>query len=82
MEPTQLLWFSLFCVVAYAVAVDENVAEFVNLCIQAVWIQLRRYYYMAILHPKNPITNWIMERKMKALAKELSEKYGLIDDDE
>ena len=41
MEPTQLLWFSLFCVVAYAIAVDENVAEFVNLFIQAV--QDRQY---------------------------------------
>ena len=65
------LWLCLAGVIVYMMAVDKNVAEFINLFFQGVWIQLRRYYLMAKLHPKNPITNWIMERKMKKLAKEL-----------
>ena len=68
---TYYLWFIIFAVVAYAVAVDSNVAKYVDLFIQGAWITIRRYYYMAIMHPKNPITNWIMERKMAKLAREL-----------
>lgn len=69
-------WLGLAGVVVYAMMVDENVATYVNLFIMGVWIQLRRYYYMVILHPKNPITNWIMERKMNKLAKELLEEHS------
>ena len=81
METPYLLWFALFGVVAYMMAVDENVAEFVNLFFLSVWVQLKKYYYMAILHPRNPITNWIMERKMRKLAEELMAEYGTIDED-
>lgn len=82
MNPYQLSFFTLFIIVAYFVATDESVATYVNLIFAGAWLQVRRYYYMAILHPKNPITNWIMERKMKKLAKELSKEYGLIEDEE
>ena len=80
MESTYLLWFALFAAVMYMMAVDENVAEFVNLFFLGVWIQLKKYYYMAILHPRNPITNWIMERKMRKLAEELMAQYGTIEE--
>jgi len=76
-----LFWTTLFVVVAYFIATDESVAEFVNLFFMGVWVQIRRYYMMVILHPRNPITNWIMERKMKKLAeqllKELQEKHKI-----
>ena len=68
-------WLTVIGILVYMMIVDENVIEFINLFFMGVWIQLKRYYYMAILHPRNPITNWIMERKMKKLAKELLEKY-------
>lgn len=71
----------VFGFVAYFIATDESVAEYVNLFFRAVVIQLQRYYYMAILHPRNPITNWIMERKMKKLAREFTKKYNLKDDE-
>ena len=74
------MWFALFAAVLYMMAVDENVAEFVNLFFLGVWIQLKKYYYMAILHPRNPITNWIMERKMRKLAEELMAQYGTIEE--
>ena len=80
MEPTYLLWFALFAAVLYMMSVDENVAEFINLFFLGVWIQLKKYYYMAILHPRNPITNWIMERKMRKLAEELMAQYGTIEE--
>lgn len=82
MELSYLLWLSLFAAIAYMVAVDKNVAEFINLFFMGVGIQLRKYYYMVILHPRNPITNWIMERKMKKLAKEMCEQLGILETDE
>ena len=80
METPYLLWFALFAAVAYMMAVDENVKEFVYIFFLGVWIQLKKYYYMAILHPRNPITNWIMERKMRKLADELMAEYGITEE--
>lgn len=70
-------WLFVIGIVVYMMIVDKNVYEFVNLFFLGVWIQLKKYYLMAILHPRNPITNWIMERKMKKLADELMKEYGI-----
>ena len=74
-------WMTVLGVLAYMMIVDKNVAEFVNLFFMGVWIQLRKYYWMAILHPRNPITNWIMERKMRKLADELIKEYAQQEDE-
>jgi len=70
-------WCIIFAVISYMMIADERFKEFFNLFFMGVWIQLRKYYWMARLHPKNPITNFIMERKMKAMAKELAKTYNL-----
>ena len=70
-------WMTVLGVRAYMMIVDKNVTEFVNLFFMGVWIQLRKYYWMAILHPRNPITNWMMERRAKKMAKELMKEFGI-----
>jgi len=76
MNTITITWLGLFGLVVYFVLVDKNVAEYVNLIIEGSWIQLRKWYWMARLHPKNPITNLIMEYKMKKLAKELLQEFN------
>ena len=74
MNPTYLLWLTLFCAVLYMMTVDENVAEFINLFFMGVWVQLKKYYYMVKLHPfwiTNPIGKWWMMRKYRKMAEEM-----------
>ena len=71
MDPLASIWFSILAISLFFIATDESIAEFVSLTIDLLWVNIKRRYYMIILHPRNPITNWIMERKMKKLADEL-----------
>ena len=70
-------WLILGGVVVYMCIVDENVLEFINLFFLGVWVQLKKYYYMAKLHPfwiMNPVGKWLMMRKYRKMAEELSQK--------
>ena len=59
-------------VVAYFVATDESVAEYVNLIIRGAWVQIQKYVLMARFHPfwyTNPVGKWWMMRKYRRIAK-------------
>ncbi len=61
-------------VIAYFVATDESVAEYFNLIMLGAWVQIRKYYYMATLHPfwiMNPMARWLMMRKYRRMAEEM-----------
>lgn len=75
------VWAMALAVFCYFVATDPKLAEFFNLVLLAVRVTLRKYYYLTIMHPYNPITNWIMARKMKKLAAKLCKEYGIPDED-
>ena len=78
-------WFVVFLVVGYFVATDESAAKAFDLLVQSVPLQLKKWYWMARLHPKNPITNWLMERRCKRMAAEMLEEFrkkGLIQEEE
>ena len=70
------IWMCLLGFACYVCIVDKNVAEYVNLFIMGVIIQLKRYYFMAIIHPKNH-TIRIMERKTRKMAAELLKEFGI-----
>lgn len=63
--------FLVFCVVAYMIVVDKNVAEYIILWFKLLQINIERLKWMIIYHPKNPITTWWMNRKFKKFIKEL-----------
>ena len=70
-------WLIIFGAVVYMSIVDKNVLEFVNLFFMGVWVQLRKYYLMATMHPfwfTNPVGRWWMMRKYRKIAEELSAK--------
>ena len=76
-----LFWTAIFGVLGYIVVVDRNAAQFVELLCQSLVVEVRRRYLMMIMHPRNPITNWIMERKMRKLARELAKELNLPEED-
>lgn len=81
MSTYQLILFTIAAVLGYMIVTDKNVAEYVVLKLQLIRINAQRYYLMAKLHPRNPITNYVMKRKMSSLAKELAKKYNIPDEE-
>lgn len=65
------IWFLLFTVVAYAIVVDPNVSRYIILLVELLKINLQRIKWMIVLHPLNPITNYMMNRRANKIAKEI-----------
>ena len=74
MTQYQIILFTLFFLISTIMLLDRNVGEYFNLKLQMAGINLRRWYLMAKLHPRNPLTNYMMKRRIKTLAKELAIK--------
>ena len=79
MDPLATVWFGLLAVSLFLIITDESIAEFVYLTIGLLWINIKKRYYMVILHPYNPITNWLMERKTKKMADDLCREMKIGD---
>lgn len=75
MNNYQELLFIIFFVIGGMIVLDANVGAYILLKIEQAKINLRRSYWMIRLHPKNPITNYIMERKYRKISEELCEEY-------
>jgi hypothetical protein len=75
MTPLNSTLLIIFGVVAYMVIVDKNVADYLTLVFRMMKINLERVYWIIRLHPKNPITNFIMYRKYNQIAKELKREF-------
>lgn len=76
MNPINSTLLIIFGVIGYMIVVDENVAKFIVLQLKSAYVNTQRLYYMAKLHPKNPITTWQMNRKYAKIAKELEEEFS------
>jgi hypothetical protein len=57
--------------------VDPNVYDYFNLYIQYIIVRLKTAWFIIKIHPKNPITNFLMERKYLKIAKELENKNNV-----
>jgi len=76
MNSYQLVLFTIFFVIAGMMVIDKNLGEYFLLKLQLAGMNLRRWYLMAKLHPRNPLTNYVMYRKMKELAKHMEQNNG------
>lgn len=77
MNPINSTLLIIFGIIGYMIVVDENVAKFIVLQFKSAYVNTQRLYYMAKLHPKNPITTWQMNRKYDKIAKEMIKEYEL-----
>ena len=77
MTPVNSTLLIIFTFVAYFIVTDENVAKYIQLQLQVIQINIKRYYLMAKLHPRNPITNWMMNRKYAKMERELRKKLKM-----
>lgn len=74
MEYYYILFF-LFCIVAYAIVVDKNVAIFIDLLFKIFKLELEKIWWKIKFHPQNPITNLIKRWEYEKIAKELIQEY-------
>lgn len=66
--------FLVFAILIYMIAVDENVAKYITLQTRILILNITKLYFMVIIHPKSPIANWIWNRKMKTIIKQIEEE--------
>jgi len=64
----------VFIIVAWIINEDPNVGVWINLKIQQLWLEIRRFYYLIVYHPKNPITTWRLNRKLNKLMKQYEDE--------
>lgn len=76
MTTTNSILFFIFLVIVYAITVDKNVADLINLLPKIILMNLQRYIMMIQLHPRNPITNLMMRFKYDRIAKKLHKELN------
>lgn len=68
-----ILVFSIIC---FIIVVDQNVSDYTILIFKLIKINIERVFWMIKLHPKNPITNYMMKRKYSKIAEELHKELA------
>ena len=63
--------FLVFFVIASLIVLDANVGAYFLLKLKLLSINIRRAYWMMRLHPRNPIANYLMDRRHNKFIKEL-----------
>jgi hypothetical protein len=67
--------FLIFSIIGVMIVIDANVADYIVLLTRIVKLNFERVFWMIRLHPKNPISNFMMNRKYDKIAKELEEEF-------
>lgn len=67
--------FLVFSIIGVMIVLDANVADYIVLLTKIIKLNTERVFWMIRLHPKNPISNFMMNRKYDKLAKELEEEF-------
>lgn len=65
----------LFSIIAYMIAVDQNVARAIILVLKIIKSKCSNAYLYVWLHPKNPIYRYMVWRRSWKLAEELRKEY-------
>jgi hypothetical protein len=69
------IWITIFAIIAYVIVVDPNGPRLIDLIGKVIKLNFERIYWIIRLHPKNPVTNFLMKRKYDNLAKELQKEF-------
>lgn len=67
--------FLVFSIIGIMIVIDANVADYIVLLTKIIKLNTERVFWMIRLHPKNPISNFMMNRKYDKIAKELEEEF-------
>tara|TARA_A100001234_G_scaffold217673_1_gene225436 strand:- start:366 stop:608 length:243 start_codon:yes stop_codon:yes gene_type:complete len=76
-ESYYLTLFSITAVIVVLMAMDPNVATYIDLQFRNVLVQLKRRYYIITMGTVIKFQTWKMKREIKKIRKE----YGLPDEE-
>lgn len=71
----------IFCVLAYMIIVDQNVAKFIMIWTDIIRVNTERFFWIIKYHPNNFVTTWLQNRKYDRIAKELEKEFSLKSDE-
>ncbi len=69
MNTTTLTLWTAIAIVIFLMATDNNFYNWFLLQLKIIPLNIKRYYYMAILHPKNPLTTWYFNYRIQRVLK-------------
>lgn len=64
--------FAVFAVIIFVIAVDPNVATYIDLQLKNLVVQLKRQYYLVTIGTQIKYENWKLMRALKKIRKELN----------
>ena len=65
---------TLLALIVAASILDPKVPYYLSLKVQLAIIGIKRLYLMFVLHPRNVITTWNINRKIRKLTQQLQEE--------
>lgn len=66
----QFILFFVFCSVYLIFQLDSNVTKYFLIQLENIKLNIDRFKFWIMLHPKNPFTNYLFERKYNKHKKE------------
>ena len=65
MNTLDLFVFTIAGIIVYLMIVDEVFANFFYISLNLLLVNIKRCYYIILFHPKNPLSNWWFEYRMR-----------------
>ena len=62
--------FAVFGFLVYLILTDPNAAPYFNLVFKEWWVNIRRWFYLAIMTPRIKFDLWMMKRRIKKIKKQ------------
>ena len=59
--------FAVFGFLVYLILTDPNAGPYFNLIFQEWWVNIRRWFYLAIMTPRIKFDLWMMKRRIKKI---------------
>ena len=63
---TLTMWTSA-AILVFLMATDNNLYNWFILQLRWIPLQMKRYYLMMVLHPRNHLTTWYIQRRIRAV---------------
>lgn len=73
-SPSYFTFFVVFAIIAYLIATDNSVAQYITLLSKIVVFQYQKTKWMILNDPRNPIVRYLIWRRSYVLARELQEE--------
>lgn len=61
---------AVFLFLVFLIYTDPNAAPYFNLIFKESWINIRRWFYIAMMYPRIKFDMWMMKRRIEKIKKQ------------